>query len=142
LTKNKKGKPMVTIPKGAKILKPILVSNIKTDKVVAISNEGRLLIHSLSELPVLAKGKGIKIISIPASRVAEREEFVQHINILPEGEKLTIISGKRHLTLKVSDLENYIHQRGRRGNKLPRGLQKVDKLLIGELYVSKKAEAE
>ena len=133
---------MVTLPKGAQILKPVPVSNIKTDKVVAISNEGRLLIHSLSELPVLAKGKGIKIISIPASRVAEREEFVEHIKILPEGEKLTIISGKRHLTLKVSDLENYIHQRGRRGNKLPRGLQKVDDLLIGKKVAGEKPESE
>ena len=131
-TKNKKGKPMIKVSAGAKVMEPIPVTNMETDKVVAVSNEGRLLIHSLSELPVLAKGKGIKIISIPASRVAEREEFVEHIRILPEGEKLTIISGKRHLTLKVADLENYIHERGRRGNKLPRGLQKVDDMYVGE----------
>ncbi len=134
-TKNKKGRPMIKVSAGAKVMDPIAVTNMETDKVVAVSNEGRLLIHSLSELPVLAKGKGIKIISIPASRVAEREEFVQHIRILPEGEKLTIISGKRHLTLKVSDLENYIHERGRRGNKLPRGLQKVDEMYVGEKEV-------
>ncbi len=131
-SKNKKGKPMIKVSPGAKVMAPVAVSNMATDKVVAVSNEGRLLIHSLNQLPMLVKGKGIKIISIPASRVAEREEFVQHINILPEGEKLTIISGKRHLTLKVTDLENYIHERGRRGNKLPRGLQKVDAMFIGE----------
>ncbi len=132
LTKNKKGKPMMNVTKGANILPPVPINNLETDKVVAVSNEGRLLIHSLSELPVLAKGKGIKIISIPASRVAEREEFAQYITILPEGEKLTIVAGKRHLTLTLSDLDNYIHQRGRRGNKLPRGLQKVDAIIIGE----------
>ena len=43
-------------------------------------NLKRLLIHSLSELPVLAKGKGIKIISIPAARVVGREEFVQRVS--------------------------------------------------------------
>ena len=130
-SKNKKGKPMVKLPVGAQILPPLEITDLATDKVVAVSNEGRLLIHSLAELPILAKGKGVKIISIPASRVADREEFVRHVRLLPEGEKLTIVSGKRHLTLKASDLENYIHKRGRRGNKLPRGLQKVDDIIIG-----------
>ena len=131
-SKNKKGKALIKVPSGARVMEPVLVNNMETDKVVAVSNEGRLLIHSLSELPILAKGKGIKIISIPSSRVAEREEFVQALIILPEGEKLTIISGKRHLTLKMADLEHYIHERGRRGNKLPRGLQKVDAIYAGE----------
>ena len=52
--------------------------------------------------------------------------------ILPEGDKLTITAGKRHLTLKLADLEHYVNERGRRGNKLPRGLQKVDAITIGE----------
>ncbi len=131
-SKNKKGKALLKVSEGALVMQPIPVTNLATDKVVAVSNEGRLLIHALSELPLLAKGKGVKIISIPASRVAAREEFVQAITILPEGEKLTILSGKRHLTLKASDLEHYVHERGRRGNKLPRGLQKVDTIYIGD----------
>ncbi|WP_198264227.1 DNA topoisomerase IV subunit A [sulfur-oxidizing endosymbiont of Gigantopelta aegis] len=131
-SKNKKGKALIKVSNGARVMAPIPVNNFDTDRVVAVSNEGRLIIHSLSELPVLAKGKGVKIISIPSSRVAEREEFVEAIIILPEGEKLTIISGKRHLTLKMADLEHYIHERGRRGNKLPRGLQKVDAIYAGE----------
>ncbi len=131
-SKNKKGKALLKVPDGAQVLPPVPVTNLKTDKVVAVSNEGRLLIHQLSELPILAKGKGVKIISIPSSRVVDREEFVRFILILPEGEKLTIHSGKRHLTLKPADLEHYIHERGRRGNKLPRGLQKVDAMYAGE----------
>ncbi len=131
-TKNKKGKPFIRISSESNIMTPMKVNDIKTDKVVAISNEGRMLIYSLSEMPILGKGKGIKVISIPASRVLDREEFMQHVLLLPEDEKLTITSGKRHLTLKVNDLENYINERGRRGNKLPRGLQKVDDICIGE----------
>ncbi len=131
-SKNKKGKALIKVSAGAQVLPPVPVTDLETDRVVAVSNEGRLLIHQLSELPLLAKGKGVKIISIPSSRVAEREEFARFILILPEGEKLTIHSGKRHLTLKLSDLEHYIHERGRRGNKLPRGLQKVDAIYVGE----------
>ncbi len=131
-SKNKKGKALIKVPAGAQVLPPVPVTNLETDRVVAVSNEGRLLIHQLSELPLLAKGKGVKIISIPPTKVAEREEFARFILILPEGEKLTIYSGKRHLTLKLSDLEHYIYERGRRGNKLPRGLQKVDAIYVGE----------
>ena len=131
-SKNKKGKALIKIPAGGKVLEPLAVTDFETDKVVAVSNEGRLLIHSLSDLPLLAKGKGVKIISIPSSRVVDREEYIQAITLLPADEKLTIVSGKRHLTLKGSDLEHYMNERGRRGNKLPRGLQKVDSIFVGD----------
>ncbi len=130
ITKNKKGKALVRIPTGAQILPPQKVHHYETDKVVAVSNEGRLLIHPLKQLPILAKGKGVKIISIAASRVAERLEYVVAIAILAEDQALTIHSGKRHLTLRLNDLQHYIHERGRRGHKLPRGLQKVDRLEV------------
>ena len=34
------------------------------------------------------------------------------------------------MTLSSSDLEHYTGERGRRGNKLPRGLQRVDSVEI------------
>ena len=37
---------------------------------------------------------------------------------------------KRKLTLKASDIEHYRGERGRRGNKLPRGLQRVDRIVV------------
>ena len=39
-------------------------------------------------------------------------------------------AGKRHISLKFSELEHYKGERGRRGNKLPRGFQKVDHMLV------------
>ncbi len=80
----------------------------------------------MKELPEMPKGKGNKIIGIPPARVAIREEFVVDVAIIPEGESLTIYSGKRHLTLKPKDIEHYEGERGRRGSKLPRGFQRVD----------------
>jgi len=49
--------------------------------------------------------------------------------VLNENSSLTLHAGKRHLTLKPSDLAHYQGERGRRGNKLPRGLRKVEKIL-------------
>jgi len=44
-------------------------------------------------------------------------------------DSLTLLSGKRELTLRPKDWAHYQGERGRRGNKLPRGFQKVDALM-------------
>ena len=81
-------------------------------------------------MPALSRGKGNKIIGIPPKRVAAREEFVAAIACVPAGAKLVASSGKRHVTFKSTDLDHYQGERGRRGNKLPRGFQRVDRLEV------------
>ncbi|KZN46766.1 DNA topoisomerase IV subunit A [Pseudoalteromonas luteoviolacea CPMOR-2] len=130
VSKNKNGKALVSIPKGAELMAPIAVNDVATDRCMAISNEGRMLLFPLRDLPKLAKGKGNKIISIPSAKVQAREEFVKVLAVVPEGRAVTLYAGKRKLTLKNSDLEHYFGERGRRGNKLPRGLQRVDNFEI------------
>ncbi len=128
LTKNKAGKTLLTLPKGARVLPPVPIADPATDRVVAISNEGRMLVFPSSELPALGRGKGNKIIGIPGKRVLSREEFVVAIVSVPAGGRLIARSGKRHITLKASDLDHYQGERGRRGNKLPRGFQRVERI--------------
>jgi len=130
VSKNKSGKAALTVPKGAKVLSPSPVDDIENSNVVAITNEGRMLMFDLSNLPELAKGKGNKIISIPSARVAERVEFVVAVAVIKEGQILVIHSGKRHFNLTMSDLEHYRGERGRRGNKLPQGFRKVDRVEV------------
>ena len=84
----------------------------------------------VSDLPQLAKGKGNKIIGVPGERVASREEYLTDLVVLPAGATLVLQAGKRTLSLKGADLEHYMGERGRRGNKLPRGFQRVDSLLV------------
>ena len=126
-TKNKAGKAVVSIPKGGRILspKPVADSNAL---IAAVSNEGRMLVFSLSDLPQLSRGKGNKIINIPSSRLQAREEYVVDYAVIAEGESLVVHSGKRFLSIKANDLEHYRGERGRRGQKLPRGFQKIDRL--------------
>jgi topoisomerase-4 subunit A len=129
-SKNKSGKSVLKLPKGTKVLPPLLVKDYTNDTVVAISNEGRMLSFPLSELPELSRGKGNKIISIPTVRASERVEFVVALCVLGSGETLAIHAGRRHLNMKASDLEHYKGERGRRGNKLPRGFQNVDRVEV------------
>ena len=125
-TKNKAGKTLLSLPKGALSLPPVPVTDIENALVAAFSSEGRLLVFPLSDLPILGRGKGIKIINIPSARVVDRSEIMQYVVVLAPDESIVILSGKRTLNLKSSDLEHYRGERARRGLKLPRGFQKVD----------------
>ena len=128
--KNKAGKALISLPNGAKVLAPKPVASLEDTSIAVVTNEGRLLVFALTELPQLAKGKGNKLISIPGERVAKREEYVVDLAVVPAGASLTLQAGKRPYTLKGSDLEHYRAERGRRGNKLPRGFQRVDSLQV------------
>ena len=129
-SKNRAGKNALSIPKGARVLPPVRIAEAEGSLVVAVSNEGRMLVFPLDELPRLARGKGNKIINIPSSRVQSREEFMIGIAVVTAQQQLLVHSGKRYLNLKSADLEHYRGERGRRGNKLPRGFQKVDRVEV------------
>lgn len=126
--KNKAGKALINLPAGAQVMVPKVVRNAEQDLLAAVTTEGRLLVFNVSDLPQLAKGKGNKIIGIPGDKVASREEYMVGFAIVPPGGQLVLQAGKRTLSLKGDDLEHYRGERGRRGNKLPRGFQRVDAL--------------
>ena len=130
LSKNKAGKSVMSVPKGGKVQSPQLVNELDSAWLVAVSNEGRMLVFPLQDLPQLARGKGNKIINISSARVASREEFMVSTALVQEDDELLVHSGKRYLRLKAADLVHYRSERGRRGNKLPRGFQKVDGLEV------------
>ena len=128
--KNKAGKALITLPSGARVLPPKAVNNFAEDWFAAVTNEGRLLVFKVSDLPQLSKGKGNKLIGIPTDRAAKREEWLVDCAVFSEQATLVLIAGKRTLSLKFNDLEHYQGERGRRGNKLPRGFQRVDGLQV------------
>ena len=130
ISKNKSGKAILRLPKGSVLLPAVMIQNYDGDRIVSVTNEGRMLMFPLSQLPRLAKGKGNKIINIPSARVAERIEFVVAMTTVTAEDTLTVYAGRRHHNLKPADLQHYQGERGRRGNKLPRGFQNVDRIEV------------
>lgn len=128
--KNRNGKACLKLSPNSHVLQPRALASDTSLYVACATNIGRLLIFSIQELPELSRGKGNKLISIPASKAASREEFVIDLQILKETDALTVHAGKRHFTLKGADLDHYKGERGRRGNRLPRGLQNVTQLQV------------
>jgi topoisomerase-4 subunit A len=128
ITKNKSGKSVVSVPKGAKVLIPAAVNDMNSDLIAAVSSAGHILVIKSSELPILPRGKGLKMINIPSAKFKAREEYVVAVAVIPAGNCLTIFAGQRKLVLKPKDIAAYTGERGRRGNLLPRGYRNVFRL--------------
>jgi topoisomerase-4 subunit A len=128
--KNRGGKTVLSVPKGAKAMSPKPVTDFDNAFIAAVTNTGHMLIFLLKELPLLPKGKGNKILSIPSSRVLSREEFLVDTAVIQASDILGVNSGSKQLKLKPADWKHFVGERGRRGLKLPRGYQKVDSLTV------------
>ncbi|MFQ5661245.1 MAG: DNA topoisomerase IV subunit A [Gammaproteobacteria bacterium] len=127
--KNRNGKLVIRVPKGALVLPPAPVGDAADDYIAAVSSIGRLLVTEIQEFPQLGKGKGLKIMQIPPAKLRSREEYMAAMTVFSEGDSLLLSSGKRTLTLKPKDIDNYYGERGRRGNMLPRGFRQVSGML-------------
>ena len=126
-TRQRAGKAVVTVPPGGKVLAPIRVEDADNDWIAAATDLGRLLIFPVGDLPLLSKGKGVKIISLPSK--GEKESLV-HCAVFPEWAHLLVHSGKRYLNLKPSEWQTFAGKRALRGNMLPRGYRNVAALEV------------
>jgi topoisomerase IV subunit A len=127
-TKNRTGRQVLDLGEKAKALRPVLIGSPERDSIALASLQGRLLVFSASELPLLKKGKGNKLIQIQSHDFIEGDDRVVGAASLSPGSVLRVHSGKRTLTLKAGDIDSYRGIRGRRGNGLPRGFRRVDAL--------------
>lgn len=127
-SKNRSGKAVISLSQGARVLMPRPVTDTGKDLIAAISNEGKMLVFPLKDLPELAKGKGNKIMHIPPAKLKTREEWMAHSIVIPEACHLVVHAGKRHTVIKFKELDEYRGERGQRGLKLPRGFQNVDRI--------------
>ncbi|MBO1923157.1 DNA topoisomerase IV subunit A [Thiomicrorhabdus sp. 6S3-12] len=116
-SKNKSGKGVITLPKGAEVLTPAAVK----DKafIAVVTSEPRMLVFSLEELPELAKGKGNKLIQLP------KGEKVNAVFAFNDGEKLNLKTEKYEKQFGPTALQEALGGRAKRGIVLPRTLKKV-----------------
>jgi topoisomerase IV subunit A len=131
VSKNKAGKAVLSVGRDGVALTPVrLCEDAGALRVVAVTNQGRMLMFPLQDLPQLARGRGNKLLNIPSAAFKSGEESLVAVQVIAETDELLVLAGQRHLRLKARDLEAYAGERARRGRKLPRGFQRVDGLAI------------
>ncbi len=129
LANKKAGKQLMNLDDKARVLGPALVADSARDRIVVATTAGHLLMFSVAELPELDNGgKGNKLVEIPKPKLSAGER-VAGIAVVAEGKgEVTIYAGQRKLVLRWADLVEYGGGRATRGNLLPRGLQRVERL--------------
>ncbi|WP_118805392.1 DNA topoisomerase IV subunit A [Haemophilus haemolyticus] len=131
IARNKAGKALISLPENAKVIEPKTLANA-TALVVAMTSAGRMLIFPAKDLPALSKGKGNKIVTIPAANAKERSELLVRLLLISDQASLEFHSGKRKIVLKPEDLQKFRAERGRKGSTLPRGLHTDVEIVVIE----------
>ena len=126
--RNRSGKAALSVPQGARVLRPAPVPAGEGTLVAAAASDGRLLVVPAAELPRLARGRGTRLQGIPSKKLAAGELEMVAVAAVPAGGALVVRAGRRRMTIKAKDLEAYRGERGRRGTLLPRGWRGVEAL--------------
>ena len=121
-TNAKAGKAFLTLGDGAEAMPIDVISG--HSHLAVLSSSGRLLLIELSELPMLNKGKGNKLIQLDTS------DRILSMTSLDLNETIQVVAGQQQLKLKGDDLLKYVAKRATKGQLLPRGYQKANKLFI------------
>jgi topoisomerase-4 subunit A len=121
-SRNKAGKSVLRVPDKSNVVPAAPVTG-QGALLAAASDDGRLLVFPLADLPELAKGKGNKILS-----VGKGGGGLAAICVVAKGQGVRVTAGERQMLVKAADVPHYAGERGRRGMALPRGWRKVDAL--------------
>ena len=127
ITDRRAGKTVLSVPEGALVLAPAPVLSPKSLVAVA-TNEGRLLVFPVADVPEMPRGKGNKLFNIPGAKAASREEVLVGAVVVEPDHDLAVFAGERRMTLGWSQLKEYRGERAQRGGILPRGWRGVTKL--------------
>src|SRR3984885_9196303 len=104
VTDRRAGKTVLNVPGGALVLPPAL-GPAADSLVAAVSNEGKLLVFPVADVPEMPKGKGNKLYDISSKKLAARAEFVAGITVVPKGGELRLWTGDQFKTLEWSELK-------------------------------------
>jgi len=114
IVKNKKGKTLLRT-KDSLAIKSISV-DLDTDLYyLIITDAGYMLISKIKNVPILPKGRGVKLINLPKSS----EENIVFTSVLRKGQSLSFsydLNRKRVMDFDI--LKGFIMERNRRGKKI------------------------
>ena len=128
VTRNKAGKALVSMDEGATLMRPLRVYDPENDLVVLVSKQGRFLVYRTSELSVLPRGKGLKLMRIPGSQLKSGIDGIADLLVLQEDETVVLHANKCKLKISPEDVVERAGNRDRIGEALPARIQRLEYL--------------
>ena len=127
-TKNRSGKAFLSVRKEYESV-PVEPINRLSDNVAVFTSDARLLIFPVNELPIQAKGTGVKLVGIPLSE-KKKGIHVTFVKTLSGKSDLIVHSGKQYLRIRPSDQKRFFGSRSMRGKLLNKGYRNVHKVEV------------
>ncbi len=124
LSRTKTGKALLNCPEGYRALSPVVICKAHGAKIALITQDGRLAVLAIEEVPALSKGKGNKLI-----QVKNPEESCMAAVVLQDKESLHLSHKTKKLVLSPRELDDYFSERGKRGKKLAKGFSGPEVLI-------------
>ena len=129
-SRQKNGKTILSLPTGATVLPPLRITNLAQDCIALLTSAGYLLLIRAAELPELSRGKGNRMIGIPAARLKDGSERVCSVVVVPGSAALRVHVGRKFKILAPDEWAQFEAERGRRGQRLPKAFQNADRLSV------------
>ena len=112
--KNKSGKKIMNL-KTSIAIKPVSVNLDTDERYLIITSDNYMLIEELKHVPIMTRGKGIKLINIPKGS----EETIKFLGILNSNQRLVFNFEKRKSkTMTYDELRYFFMSKSRRGKKI------------------------
>ena len=133
-TRSKAGRATLTVPDGAIVMQPHPVPDLNQTYVVAATSAGNLLMIKASELPILGRGRGNKIINIAGPQLKDAKgERVTLLAAVTEKQALVLFTQATHRVMRFKDLCEYQGTRGGRGTKLSKSWRNFQRFEVRDL---------
>ena len=133
-TRSKAGRATLTVPDGAIVMQPHPVPDLDQTYVVAATSAGNMLMIKASELPILGRGRGNKIINIAGPQLKDAQgERVTLLATVTEKQALVLFTKATHRVMRFSDLCEHQGTRGGRGTKLSKSWRNFQRFEVRDL---------
>lgn len=133
-TRSKAGRATLTVPDGAIVMQPHPVPDLDQTYVVAATSAGNMLMIEASELPILGRGRGNKIINIAGPQLKDAQgERVTLLATVTEKQALVLFTKATHRVMRFSDLCEHQGTRGGRGTKLSKSWRNFQRFEVRDL---------
>ena len=121
-TRLKNGKSVVQIPENQHLLAVLPLTPYST-YMALFSQQGRILITPLDPIPILKKGRGVKIMGLLKKDLLQGQDTIVHVCLLEQKSTLILSKNDQKWQQTPEQWHKLIAKRGQRGHTIPRNFR-------------------
>lgn len=126
-TRLKSGKLVVSLPEHQTLIQALPLDDTHTH-VALLSQQGRLIVLALDEIPHLKKGRGVKLMSLLKKDILQKADSILETTLLRQHQSLQLIKNEQTWLQKPKQWLASVSSRAHRGAHVPRNFRNASTL--------------